>query len=72
MDLFKKRTHKQKIGRPYHTYQLTKEGHQLYPNHYETFPVELLDDLKEIAGEEMVQALLKKRIDRRKNNWNNY
>lgn len=61
-----KRIHKQKIGRPYHTYQLTKEGHQLYPNHYETFPVELLDDLKEIAGEEMVQALLKKRIDREK------
>ncbi|HEY4602202.1 MAG TPA: metalloregulator ArsR/SmtB family transcription factor [Cerasibacillus sp.] len=63
----RKRTHKQKIGRPYHTYQLTKKGHNLYPNHYEQLPVELLDDLKELAGEEMVHALLEKRLDREKN-----
>lgn len=59
-----KRSHKQDVGRPYYTYKLTAKGHQTFPNQYETLPMDLLNDLEEIQGKEVVQELLKKRIER--------
>jgi predicted ArsR family transcriptional regulator len=59
-------TVKQKIGRPYHTYELTKAGHGIFPNQYESLPVELLQDLEELQGAHAVDALLKKRMEREK------
>ncbi|SHG42261.1 helix-turn-helix transcriptional regulator [Ornithinibacillus halophilus] len=64
--LIKKNTIKQKIGRPYYTYELTKEGHQTFPNQYEKLPVELLQDLEELHGEQAVADVLRRRMEREK------
>ncbi|WP_284141672.1 winged helix-turn-helix transcriptional regulator [Virgibacillus sp. LDC-1] len=64
--LVKKNTIKQKIGRPYHTYSLSKLGHDTFPNQYEQLPVELLQDLEEMQGKDAVLALLNKRAAREK------
>ena len=61
-EIIKKSKQKQKIGRPYFTYQLTKKGHGLFPNQFESLPVELLDDLAELQGPDAVRALLHKRM----------
>ncbi|MCF3943260.1 helix-turn-helix transcriptional regulator [Oceanobacillus alkalisoli] len=63
-ELIKKRKHKQKIGRPFYTYELTEKGHGQFPNQYEQLPVELLHDLEELQGPELVTALLDKRMER--------
>lgn len=57
-------SHKQKLGRPYLTYELSKKGHETFPNQYKTFPVELLEDLKELQGEQAVRKLLDKHGER--------
>src|SRR5699024_7223335 len=59
-ELVKKSKHKQEIGRPYYTYELTNKGHGQFPNQYEQLPVELLQDLEELQGPESVKALLYK------------
>ncbi|MHA6251940.1 helix-turn-helix transcriptional regulator [Oceanobacillus sp. CAU 1775] len=59
--IIEKHAQKQKIGRPYYTYELTKKGHGLFPNQYESLPVELLDDLAELQGPDAVHALLDQR-----------
>lgn len=59
-----KKQHKQKIGRPFFTYELTKKGHGLFPNQYESLPVELLEDLEDLQGPQAVRALLNKRLER--------
>ncbi|GAB3803603.1 helix-turn-helix transcriptional regulator [Virgibacillus kimchii] len=58
---------KQRLGRPYHTYELTGKGHDTFPNQYEQLPLELLQDLEELQGKEAVDALLAKRMEREKN-----
>lgn len=60
----KKNRVKQRIGRPYFTYELTKKGHDYFPNHYEHLPLELLQELEEWQGEDAVSALLQKRAER--------
>lgn len=62
----KKETIKQEIGRPFHTYELTKKGHETFPNQYEKLPLELLQDLEDLRGTEAVEELLMKRMDREK------
>lgn len=61
-----KQSIKQEIGRPYHTYKLTKKGHATFPNEYETLPVEILQDLEAIQGPEIVKDVLAKRMEREK------
>jgi len=61
-----KNTNKQKLGRPYYTYQLTEKGHGTFPNQYEKLPLELLQDLEELQGKEAVNALFSKRLEREK------
>lgn len=55
---------KQEIGRPYHLYSLTDKGHQTFPNQYEQLPIELLEDLEELEGKEVVRELLLQRKKR--------
>ncbi|GEM_PF-3584713 len=62
--LVQKEQHKQKIGRPFFTYALTKKGHGRFPNQYENLPVELLKDLEDLQGPKAVKALLNKRAER--------
>lgn len=62
----KKESIKQKIGRPYHIFKLTKYGHHLFPNQYKQLPLELLKDLEEIQGREAVSQLLEQRMKREK------
>ncbi|MFD1608927.1 helix-turn-helix transcriptional regulator [Oceanobacillus luteolus] len=62
--LIKRKAHKQEIGRPYYTYELTDKGHGIFPNQYEQLPVELLEDLEELHGPETVKQLLFKRMER--------
>ncbi|RKQ29600.1 helix-turn-helix transcriptional regulator [Oceanobacillus halophilus] len=64
--LLKKISHKQNIGRPYLTYELTEKGHSTFPNQYQSLPVELLKDLEELQGEQAVYDLLEKRMQREK------
>ncbi|WP_170840759.1 helix-turn-helix transcriptional regulator [Oceanobacillus limi] len=64
--LIKKNTNKQKIGRPYYTYVLTKEGHRTFPNQYEKLPVELLKDLEDVQGQKAVESVLQRRMEREK------
>lgn len=58
-----KMSSKQDIGRPYYMYQLTDKGHKTFPNQYEELPLELLRDLEELKGTELVDQLLE--------NWTN-
>jgi len=60
----KEKVVKQSIGRPYHLYSLTSKGHETFPNQYDQLPVELLKDLEDLHGEEVVNDVLKKRIER--------
>src|SRR5699024_11991911 len=59
--LIKKESVKQKIGRPYHVYELTGEGHTLFPNQYKQLPLDLLKDLEVLQGREAVSDLLRQR-----------
>jgi len=60
----RKISNKQDIGRPYYMYELTTKGHKTFPNQYEKLPLELLQDLEALQGTEMVDRLLKKRMER--------
>lgn len=55
---------KQEIGRPYYCYKLTGKGHATFPNQYETLPLELLQDLEELHGKNVVEEVLEKRAER--------
>lgn len=59
-----KKAYKQKIGRPFYKYQLTKQGHKTFPNQNEKLPLELLKDLEELHGKQAVNELLTKRMER--------
>jgi DeoR family transcriptional regulator, suf operon transcriptional repressor len=62
--LIKKESIKQRIGRPTYSYELTESGNRVFPNHYESLPVELLKDLEELQGKEAVYSLLEKRMEK--------
>lgn len=63
-DLVKERSVKQEIGRPYKVYSLTIKGRGVFPNEYKELPLELLKDLEEMQGVDVVNKLLKKRHER--------
>lgn len=66
-NLIEKKSHKQKIGRPFYTYHLTKQAHQLFPNQNEQLPLQLLQDLEDLYGKSAVKKLLNQRMKREKN-----
>lgn len=60
----KKKSVKQSLGRPYYVYQLTRNGHILFPNQFEQLPLDLLKDLETLQGREAVSDLLQQRMKR--------
>jgi DeoR family transcriptional regulator, suf operon transcriptional repressor len=46
------------MGRPNHRYQLSREGRNHFPHHYDDFAVSLLDTLQSTVGKEQFQAIL--------------
>jgi len=59
-----KQSMKQKIGRPYYTYDLTEKGHATFPNENETLPLEILQDLEAVQGKQAVKSVLAQRMER--------
>lgn len=55
---------KQEIGRPYKVYRLTQKGHDIFPNQYKQLPLQMLQDLEELYGEDLVKKLFDKRKER--------
>lgn len=62
----KRISNKQEIGRPFYTYLLTDKGHSTFPNQDDTLPLELLEDLESLYGEQAVTDVLGKWKDREK------
>jgi predicted ArsR family transcriptional regulator len=52
---------KQPMGRPLQTYLLTEKGESLFPKNYEGITIEFLHDIKDLYGEDAVNALFEKR-----------
>ena len=57
---------RQSMGRPLALYSLTPRAETLFPNKYSTLTLDLLDELAEEAGEEMVTRLFERRRDKLK------
>ncbi|WP_226035913.1 helix-turn-helix transcriptional regulator [Aquibacillus saliphilus] len=55
---------KQTVGRPYHIYQLTPKGEDIFPSHYQQFSVDLLKELEELKGKDFVYQLLASRAEK--------
>lgn len=66
-DFVDRKKHRQEIGRPFYTYDLTLKGHKTFPSHERKMSLELLEDLEELYGEEAVSALLNKWKEREQN-----
>ncbi|WP_152655043.1 metalloregulator ArsR/SmtB family transcription factor [Oceanobacillus sp. CFH 90083] len=52
--------HKKEIGRPHHTYRLTEKSQESFPNRYKELSLDLLHDLEELQGNQLISELLKK------------
>jgi predicted ArsR family transcriptional regulator len=51
------------VGRPPTGWRLTARGMELLPRRYDTFAIQLLDDLAEHVGNEAIAAALRRRTD---------
>lgn len=58
------RTVRQPMGRPVIFYRLTQTGHDRFPNSYDRFVVELLQDIHENIGEDAIDMVFKNREER--------
>jgi len=59
------RTERQPQGRPCYVYTLTEKGHDLFPEAYDSLAIELLETVREIGGEEMIQDLVAKQVSKK-------
>jgi predicted ArsR family transcriptional regulator len=50
--------HRRSAGRPRHVYTLTEEGNDLFPANYHGLANRLLDEIKEVVGEDKVSQIL--------------
>ncbi len=55
---------RQAMGRPTNVYYLTKIGQELFPRNYAPITVELLQDIEDLNGIEMVELLFNRRKQR--------
>ncbi|WP_310258260.1 helix-turn-helix transcriptional regulator [Fictibacillus barbaricus] len=55
---------RQAMGRPIHFYHLSATGDEQFPRNYSGLTVELLKDLEDMSGTNMVEGLFQKREDR--------
>ncbi|MFF2909826.1 helix-turn-helix transcriptional regulator [Paenibacillus sp. NPDC057934] len=58
------RTIRQPMGRPTATYHLTERSSVLFPNKYHTVALDLLDELVQETGEDMVERLFERRKEK--------
>ncbi|MFG6117010.1 helix-turn-helix transcriptional regulator [Halobacillus sp. MO56] len=63
-NLVKARVVRQPIGRPVNYYELSVKGQEAFTNHYESFSVELLNDIEKLYGKTMVYELFNHRSER--------
>ncbi len=59
------REQRQAQGRPHHVYSLTAEGDEMFPRAYDAMVMELLDTVREIGGEEMMEVVMKKQLGKK-------
>ncbi|GGP13920.1 helix-turn-helix transcriptional regulator [Oceanobacillus neutriphilus] len=64
--------HKKEIGRPYHTYTLTEQSQVRFPNRYKELSLDLLHDLEELQGNQLISELLKKQSSKEKEQLKKY
>lgn len=57
---------RQAMGRPINVYQLTTKGEELFPRNYKKMALDFINDIKEIAGVELVDQLFETRQERLK------
>lgn len=55
---------RQAMGRPANVYELTNAGEELFPRNYVNFTIDILQDLEENNGEEIIQELFARRKQR--------
>lgn len=53
------------MGRPQHSYQLSQEGRDRFPDRYNEFAISLLDTLAETVGRDQVSSILRKQWERK-------
>ena len=53
------------MGRPNHSYELSREGRSQFPDRYDEFAVSLLDTLAETVGKDQVGSILRKQWERK-------
>lgn len=59
------KSERQPQGRPCYVYTLTEKGHNLFPEAYDSLAMELLETVREIGGEEMIQDLVAKQVSKK-------
>jgi len=59
------REERQAQGRPRHVYSLTSKGDESFPRAYDSMVMELLDTVREMGGEEMVDVVMKKQLGKK-------
>lgn len=57
---------RQAMGRPTNVYFLTKTGQEMFPRNYAPLTVDLLRDIEDLSGQEMVEQLFERRKERMK------
>lgn len=57
---------RQAMGRPTNVYSLTKTGQEMFPRNYATLTVDILRDIEDISGKEMIHQLFERRKERLK------
>lgn len=55
---------RQAMGRPLHVYSLTEEAEGAFPKHYSDISLEILNDVQELQGPEMIDAIFERREER--------
>lgn len=60
---------RQAMGRPTNVYFLTKTGQEMFPRNYARLTVDLLRDIEDLSGQEMVEQLFERRKDRLKDKY---
>ena len=53
------------MGRPQHSYHLSKKGRDRFPDRHDEFALDLLDTLAETVGPDQMQTILKKQWERK-------
>lgn len=57
---------KQELGRPFYVYELTEKGDGLFPSHYQQLSEDLLQQIKELNGEDFIYQLFRSRAEKDK------